>query len=130
MPPISSISIERDCNGCPTGSMLVLRRDGQASLITTGKARLGTVDQRARGHVSSQDFESLVQVLQAQGYFALDERYEDADIQDGTWSTISVRAGGIDKRVFKREDAGPAALKMIESAINTVKARIAFVPEP
>ena len=42
---ISTIVLERDCPGCPTGSRLELRRDGIALATVTGKARLGTTRQ-------------------------------------------------------------------------------------
>ena len=61
---ITEISLERDCSGCATGSVLVLRRDGSATLTTTGKARLGTADRVAVGRVRSEDFEQLAQLAE------------------------------------------------------------------
>jgi len=126
---ITTISLERDCNGCPSGSLLVLRRDGTAHHTQTGKPRLGTEDKRSRGTVSPKDFEALARIVVAQGFFALEEQYADPQTQDGSWSTIGVARGASDKQVFSRDAAGPPALKTIEAAIEALRARISFVPE-
>jgi hypothetical protein len=123
---ITAISLERDCPGCPTGSTLVLRRDGTAIYTLTGKARLGTADQASRGKVAAQDFDRLAQLAVSQGFFALDDQYEDDQNQDGAWTTTAVTRGGQDKRVFRRDAAGPAALLALEKAIDALRARIQF----
>lgn len=128
-PAITEISLERDCAGCATGSTLVLRRDGTAVYTVTGKARLGTEDQVARGRVAAKDFDRLAQLAVAQGFFALDDHYEDGQNQDGAWITTGITRGGQDKRVFRRDVAGPAALLAVEKAIEALRARIQFIPE-
>lgn len=128
-PVITEISLERDCAGCPTGSTLVLRRDGTALYTVTGKARLGTEDKVARGKVAAEDFDRLAQLAVSQGFFALEDQYEDGQNQDGGWITTGVTRGGQDKRVFRRDVAGPAALLAVETAIEALRARIQFIPE-
>jgi hypothetical protein len=127
---ITEITIERDCFGCATGSILVLRRDGTASFTVTGKARHGTENRTSSGAVRVEDFEKLSRFIVAQGFFDLKEQYEESQIRDGAWTTTSVVRGGQDKRVFRREGAGPAALKAVEAAIDALKSRIDFVPKP
>ena len=90
---ITEISIERDCTGCPSGSVLVLRRDGTALLSTTGKARLGTESSVLQGRVSRDDFDRLARQALSLGFFQLNETYEDPQLQDGAWSTTRVVRG-------------------------------------
>ncbi len=126
---IMEISLERDCFGCATGSVLVLRRDGTATLTITGKARHGTESSVATGSVPRPDFEELARLALSQGFFELSDSYEDAQLQDGAWSTTRVLRGSQEKRVFRREDAGPAALRNFEAAIERLKERTRFVSE-
>lgn len=125
---ITQITLERDCNGCASGSLLMLHRDGRAIHTDTGKARLGTEDRISTGQVSAADFEQLARVALAQGFFELDDVYEDPAIQDGRWATLIVTRRGADKRVFRRDDAGPTGLKSFEAAVEAVQSRIAFSP--
>jgi hypothetical protein len=125
---ITEIALERDCNGCTTSTVLVLRRDGTATLTYTGKARLGTEDKVSRGTVQGADFDTLARLVLAQDFFALSDEYQDPALQDGGWTTIRIQRGAQDKRVFSREGAGPASLQALTAAIDTLKARIRFVP--
>jgi hypothetical protein len=125
---ISEITLERDCFGCATGSMLVLRRDGTARHTITGKARHGTADKSERGAVAAKDFDVLARLAMAKGFFELNDLYENPQLQDGSWSTTSVTRGGNTKRVFSRDGAAPAALEAVETAIENLKARITFAP--
>jgi hypothetical protein len=127
--PITEISVERDCFGCATGSVLVLRRDGTATLTITGKARMGTENSVSTGSVRREDFDELARLALTQGFFDLNDSYEDPQMQDGAWSTTRVVRGTQDKRVFRRDDAGPPALRRLEDAIERVKARTRFVAE-
>lgn len=126
---ISTITLERDCNGCATGTRLELRRDGQAVATTTGKPRLGTVDSVSRAALPAAEFDALAQQLVASGFFAMAEVYEEAGLQDGSWATLTVVRGGVPRQVFRREDAGPTALKTLETAMAALRARLAFVPD-
>ncbi|WP_310387075.1 hypothetical protein [Roseateles sp.] len=124
---ISLISLETDCFGCSTGERLVLRRDGQASLIVTGKARHRTQDQVSVGWVGGDDFEALARLTLAQGFMALQDVYDDPQTRDGAWIIISIEhSGGKTRQVFRREGAGPAALDVIEAALQDLRGRIAF----
>lgn len=125
---ITEISLERDCSGCSTGSLLVLRRDGTATLTLTGKARLGTEDKVSRGTLRAPEFDALAQLALRQDFFALNDEYQDAELQDGSWTATRVLRGGQDKRVFSREGAGPAGLRALTAAIEALKSRIAFTP--
>jgi hypothetical protein len=128
MNTISEISIERDCSGCATGSVLVLRSDGTATLSTIGKARHATTDSASSGTLRREDFEALARLAQSQGFFEMKDIYEDPDVQDGAWVTTRVLRGKQDKRVIRRDAAGPEALKQLEAAITTLQARLAFTP--
>lgn len=128
VPLITAISLERDCSACPTGSVLLLQRDGSAVLNVTGKSRHGTQDSMSRGTLRVEDFDTLAHFVTAQGFFEMGDSYADAELQDGTWAATIVTGDGAAKRVFRREDAGPAALKAVEAAITAVQARISFVP--
>jgi hypothetical protein len=124
---ITQITLERDCFGCATGTVIGFRRDGSATLTVTGKARHGTQDSTSRGVISEADFDALARLAVSNGFFDLNETYEDAQTQDGAWTTTSVVRGGQDKRVFSRGDAGPSALRVLETAIEALKARTTFV---
>ena len=125
---IQEISLERSCFGCAGPSLLVLRRDGSASLTQTGQARAGSEDRVAHGTLRSEDFDRIARLAVAGGFFEMQDVYQEPGLQDGAWSTLRVLRGTQDKRVFRREDAGPAALNEIESAIDALKARISFAP--
>jgi hypothetical protein len=126
---ISTITLERDCNGCATGTRLELRREGQAVATTTGKAKLGTVDSVSRAPLPAAEFEALAQQLLARGFFDMAQMYEEAGVQDGSWATLTVVRGGVTRQVFRREDAGPATLKALEAHVAALQARLVFVPD-
>ena len=126
---ISTLTLERDCSGCATGTRLELRREGQAVATTTGKARLGTADSVARAALPAAEFDTLARQLLAGGFFEMAEVYEEAGLQDGRWATLTVVRAGAARQVFRREDAGPAALKALEAAMLALQARLAFVPD-
>ena len=126
---ISTITLERDCNGCPTGQRLELHRDGQAVATTTGKARLRTVDSSARAALPTAEFDALARQLTAAGFFEMAEIYEEPGVQDGSWVTLTVVRAGVARQVFRREDAGPLALKAVDTAMAALQARLVFVPD-
>lgn len=126
---ITAITLERDCSGCPTGSRLELRRDGSVLATTTGKARRGTQDQVSRSRLAPGDFESLAQAVVTAGFFTLPESFEETGLQDGPWTTLSVARGAAVKQVFRRDEAGPPALKALEASLVALQARLVFVPE-
>ncbi|MCV2353421.1 hypothetical protein LNV09_04525 [Paucibacter sp. B2R-40] len=124
---IIQISLEKDCFGCSSGERLVLRRDGLASLTSTGKARHQTEDVSRHGSVSEADFDALVRLTLAQGFLAMQAVYEDPQIRDGAWAVISIEwRGGATRQVFRRESQGPEAFNVIESAMQAARARIDF----
>lgn len=127
---ISQISIERDCFGCANGSRLVLHLSGSAVLTMTGNARHGTEDKVSMARLPAAEFESLAALLTAQGFFDLVDTYENPEIQDGAWTAVSVQRGTQVKRVFWRNDAGPASLRTIASALAALQARSRFVDAP
>ena len=59
MLPISQISIERDCFGCASATLLVMRADGTAQRLQRGNARHGTQDLVTAGRVRAEDFVAL-----------------------------------------------------------------------
>lgn len=125
---ITTISLEQNCFGCQGGSLLVLHRDGSALLTTTGSARQGTADKVTTGHVAPADFDKLARLVAAQGFFDLKDSYEDPQLRDGAWSTTTVSRGTSEKRVFRRNESGPASLKVVEAALEEMKSHIDFKP--
>jgi hypothetical protein len=125
---ISSITLERQCMGCAGASVLLLQRDGQARYTVPGHARLGTSDQIATGTVSTRDFEALARLAVQQGFFELQDRYEDPQLQDGEWTMLRIVRGEQDKQVVNRNGAGPAALQTLERGVDALKTRIKFAP--
>lgn len=123
-PSITEITLERDCFGCPTGSILVLRRSGAATYTITGKARHGTVDRAAKGVVRGKDFDGLARLMVSQGFFGLKEQYGDPERRDGEWTSIGATRDGQEKKVLDRGHAGPPSLAAIEKAIDALRARI------
>lgn len=126
---ITTITLERDCSGCATGSRLELRRDGSAVATVTGKARLGTQTLVSRARMAPADFQNLARAVAASGFFAMPETFEDPDLQDGAWASLAVARGAAIKQVLRRDEAGPAALKSLEAAIVALQARLSFVPD-
>ena len=117
---ITEISLERNCFGCPTGSLLVLRRDGTATYTVTGSARQGTTDQVSQGKVSPKDFDRLTKMILASGFFDLAEEYGDPEQRDGKWAAISVTRGNQSKKVISREDSGPQPLQDLIKEIDQI----------
>lgn len=132
---ITHITLERDCSGCPTGSVLVLGRDGEARRVLTGKARLGTDDRRYHAPLRREDFDALARLAASGGFFRLAARHEEAGLQDGPWSTLAIarqkpgEAAEQVHEVFRRGDAGPPELKALEAAIDALGQRLQFVPD-
>lgn len=125
---ITEITLERGCSGCPTGSIVTLRRSGDATLTLTGNARFGAGDRTSQGRVEPKDFEELARLLLSQGFFGLKAEYSDPQTQDGEWAAIGAIRDGQEWKVHARNHAGPPSVETIQKAIDAVKARIAFVP--
>ena len=125
---VTEISMERDCFGCATGSLLVLRREGTANYTITGKARHGTVDQQFRGVAREEDFDRLARSVVSRGFFELNDRYEDPELRDGEWTSTTADRDGRKKTVLHRNHAGPPNLEEIEKAIDAARAAIDWVP--
>lgn len=124
------ISLESDCNGCPTGTRIVLMADGLVRWQRVGKARLGTVDETREGRVSTADFVTVAQLWQARRLDGMPESFADPQMQDGPWQLLRLdRADGTQQRIFRRGDAGPAALAEVIDAI-TQTARKAGLSSP
>jgi len=121
-PPIEAITLERDCFGCASGGRLELWPDGQIRLTVLGHARHGTRDQVSTGQVTQAEFTRLAGLLEQQGFFALQDSYDDAQLRDGDWTQISVRRAGQDKQVFRRGELGPPALGVIVAALDALRA--------
>jgi hypothetical protein len=121
---ITEISLERNCFGCPTGSVLVLRKNGTATYTVTGSARHGTADQTTQGRVPKKEFAHLAQLAAAQGFFTLAEEYGDPQQQDGKWTSITIVRAGQSKKVLSRDQAGPKNLQKLVTAIEAVRASI------
>lgn len=124
---ITSIRVEQGCTACETSS-LVLSRDGAATLTITGNARLGGVDRVSRGRIAGAAFDRLAALVEAQGFERLSDSYEDPDIRDGAWQATTVTRGAREKKVFSRDEAGPAPLRRINAALAEARGAIRFGP--
>src|SRR6187455_1082072 len=76
--PVTSITLERDCSGCATGTRLELHRDGRGTLATTGLQR-GTQDKQvfARGDTGPAALKSIeraIETAKAQIIFSAERR--------------------------------------------------------
>lgn len=128
--PARQISLESDCNGCPVGTRIVLRADGLVQWQQVGKARLGTVDELRESRVSTEDFAAVAQLWQARQLAGMPEAFADPQTQDGPWQLLRLeRTDGTQQQIFRRGDAGPAALAEVIDAI-TRTARKAGLPSP
>jgi hypothetical protein len=132
MPSATSIQrviLERDCHGCASSLRLELTRGGPAVAHTLGKARHRTLDSSTSAALPTAEFDALAQALVAAGFFAMADTYQDESLADGAWAAITVRHAGGEHRVFRREDAGPEALKALEARLDALQARLQFVPD-
>lgn len=125
---VGTITLERQCFGCPSGERLELGADGRARLTRLGQARHGTVDVVSEGRLAPGEFERLARAVVAAGFFSMAERYEAEGLQDGAWAQLTVTRGGVARVVFRREDAGPKALADLLAALDAAQARVRFVP--
>lgn len=126
--PVQTISVERQCFGCPAGERLELSADGRARLTRLGQARHGTVDVVSEGRLAPGEFDALARAVVAAGFFAMADRYEDEALQDGAWAQLTVVRAGVARQVFSREGAGPKALADLLAALAAAQARVRFVP--
>jgi len=124
-----TISLERDCNGCPTGSRLVLHADGRAQLATLGKARLGTEDALREGRFPIDEFAALARLARTRGFFDLDDEIAAPQQQDGPWLLLRIEgADGRAKQVFSRGETPPPALAALLEALDAAGRHIVFAP--
>jgi hypothetical protein len=128
--PITAIEIERNAFGTADASVLTLRADGRAVLVTPGNARLGVAERRAQAVLARPDFDALARTVVERGFFALDPRYEDATTADGEWTALRVERAGVWTEVVRREHEGPPALRAIEAAVRGLQQRLRFVAVP
>jgi hypothetical protein len=126
---IQHVTLERDCHGCASSLRLELPRGGPAVAHQLGKARHRTEDSSASAALPAAEFEALAQALVAAGFFSMADTYQDENLADGAWAIVTVRHAGGEHRVFRREDAGPEALKALEAALDALQARLLFVPD-
>jgi hypothetical protein len=128
MDQLHEITLERNCFGCATGSVLLLRRDGAASRTATGNARQGTPDRRFNGRLRTQEFDALARLALASGFFEMAESYDDAQTRDGAWSLLAITGPGIDKRVFSRDGMAPPPLQALLDAVQATQDGVRFSP--
>jgi hypothetical protein len=127
---VTEITLERNCFGCPAGSVFVLKRDGAATYTVTGSARQGTPDRTSTGRIGRDEFDTLARLMVSRGFFGMKNEYADPQLQDGDWSSLTARREGVEKKVFERNGAGPAELHAIQKAIDTLRGRLALTPGP
>lgn len=130
-PPASprQISLESDCNGCPAGTRIVLRSDGLVRWEQLGKARRGTASESREGHVSTEDFAAVAGLWQARRLNEMGESFADPEIQDGPWQLLRLeRTDGTAQQIFRRGDAGPAALAEVIDAITQTAHKAGLTP--
>lgn len=127
MPAPKTISLERDCNGCLSGSRLALHADGRAQLATLGKARLGTADSLCEGRLDIEKFDRLARLATTPGFLKLGEEIVDPEVQDGPWLTLRIEyADGSTKQVFSRGETTPSSLTELVDAVDAAGRQIVF----
>lgn len=129
-PGLVSLTLERDCFGCPSGQRLEVRGDGLMVFTETGKARHGTQDRSRRAHIGRAELLQLARLLEAEGFRSLQAEYQLADTQDGAWATLELvfreqGSGAVDQthRVFAREEAAPPGLQRLWAALEALRDR-------
>ena len=121
---VTEISLKRDCFGCAKASSVLLRSDGSVVVTQVGKARHGSIDQVREGRVSAAEFDTLARLLLQRGFFQMQARYGDPELQDGAWMTVRATRHSQQKEVFVREDGAPPELGAVETAIDALGSRI------
>jgi hypothetical protein len=121
---ITDITLERGCPGCPTGTVLILRADGTATLTRTGDERFATTNQTSKATIRPEDFARLATLIESKHFFQMKEEYADPNLQDAAWSTISVTCNGKLKKVMTHGDAAPANLQAILDELHAVEKRL------
>lgn len=126
---ITEISLDRGCFGCPNPYRLTLRRDGIAAMVYDGVARFGTVGRTLEASITNRDFLELAQLIVKGGFLDLLELYTHPTLMDGsTVVTTVTMSNGKKIVVTNRNEAGPQALREMESAIDAVGARLSWTP--
>jgi hypothetical protein len=121
---VQEIVWEQDDTGRPQGLRLRFGRDGQALLTATGKARRRTADEARAAALPAADFERLAAELAAAGLFGLGPRHEDPGLADGRWTQWRATCTDGTHEVFRREDAGPAALDALDAIVERWRHRL------
>lgn len=104
----------------------MLSDDGTAVYALTGKARFSSEDRTSTGSIDAKEFARLANFIESHGFFKMKAEYDDPATRDGAWTATSVFRGSEETKVFRRDDAGPAALKTIEQQIDATRRRIEF----
>jgi hypothetical protein len=123
---ITEITLERTpCFGtCPVYKV-TLRRDGTA--LYEGVAYVAR-EGRYRGTIGAPLFDRLARMAVEKGYFGLRGRYA-VPVTDHPSVITSVLRGGTRKSVDHYANAGPAALKALETAIDAAAREIRWEKE-
>jgi hypothetical protein len=127
--PIEEIEIERRCVGCDNQYKLTFRRDGKATLMIVG-ATVENTNHTCTGRVRPDAFAELAAVISRQGFWGLNDVYDDPGLRDGGQVATSAVVDGRRKQVSNRNWAGPANLKMIENAIDALGEKISWTELP
>lgn len=121
---IDSVEYEHGCFGCKDAQRVEFVR-GRATLTMLGQARFGTHDRSGRAAFTPSEFDALVRRIFDAGFDRWYERYDDG-LQDGEWRSITLRSRGVERRVWQRNEAGPAALLHLAGEIEKLAARLDY----
>jgi hypothetical protein len=128
MQDVREIVLERDGEGPPHGLRLRLGADGRIEHTRTGHARLGTEDRVQTATLSAQEFQALVQLLQAQRFETLDPVYDDPETAGGGWALLRVTHAQGQTQVWWRAGHRPTAVQPLEAAVLELGRRAGPVP--
>lgn len=117
-PALREITFERTrCYGACPAYKVTLRPDGTVTYVGEAHVeRLGRHD----GRVGRRTFERLSALMEAAGFFGMDDQYTTHVTDHASVITTATRVGGERKRVLNYADTGPLELWGIEMAIDGV----------
>lgn len=123
---ITEIALDWRCFCRPDGFRyeISLRHDGSATCRGScpGEGR-GTF----KGSVDRAEYERLAALLVSEGFFQLQDKYQDPLLQDGDWLATGAVRDGRRKVVWNLHGMAPPNLQRIQQAIDSLRSRIHWV---
>jgi hypothetical protein len=128
-PIVEVIAFERWDFGGPGPYRIEFHADGRAERVDIAQERQGRPERRFDARIEVLEFARLCHLVEAAGFFDLDDVYRDPQLADGVRTVTRVTRGGTEKSVSNANHSGPARLSRLEEALGELAGRLAWKPQ-